>query len=215
MSLTFIFFTALVIALSGALMPGPLLTVTIAESARRGFIAGPLLILGHAILELLLVFALVMGFKSILASSIVIGTVGIIGGLFLLWMGFSMVKSSIGSEVTLELNVDTSKGNLNPTVAGIIASLSNPYWTLWWASIGATYVFWSFQRGIIGLIIFFFGHISGDLAWYSFVAAAIAGGRKVLNKRIYQVILALCGIFLIGLALYFFIMGVATTIKIL
>ena len=58
LSIFTIFFTSFVIALSGALMPGPLLTVTISESARRGFVAGPLLIAGHGLLELALVVAL-------------------------------------------------------------------------------------------------------------------------------------------------------------
>jgi hypothetical protein len=53
-----IFASSFVIALSGALMPGPLLTATISECSQRGFIAGPLLITGHAILELVLVIAL-------------------------------------------------------------------------------------------------------------------------------------------------------------
>ena len=57
-SLALIFGSSFVIALSGALMPGPLLTATIAESSRRGFIAGPLLIGGHAILEMALIGAL-------------------------------------------------------------------------------------------------------------------------------------------------------------
>jgi threonine/homoserine/homoserine lactone efflux protein len=43
--------TSFVIALSGAMMPGPLLTVTISESPRRGMLAGPLLVLGHGILD--------------------------------------------------------------------------------------------------------------------------------------------------------------------
>ena len=56
-----IFVSSFVIALSGAMMPGTLLTVTISESSRRGVIAGPLLILGHGILELTLVTALLLG----------------------------------------------------------------------------------------------------------------------------------------------------------
>jgi threonine/homoserine/homoserine lactone efflux protein len=49
-----IFFSSFIIALSGAMMPGPLLTATISESSQRGVFAGPLLIVGHGILELLL-----------------------------------------------------------------------------------------------------------------------------------------------------------------
>ncbi len=39
-----IFTTAFLIGLSGALLPGPLLTVAISESARQGFWTGPLLV---------------------------------------------------------------------------------------------------------------------------------------------------------------------------
>ena len=56
-----IFGGSFTLALSGVLMPGPLLTVTIAESARRGFWAGPLLMTGHSILELLIVLAIFKG----------------------------------------------------------------------------------------------------------------------------------------------------------
>ena len=58
MTLVVIFFSSFMIALSGALMPGPLLTVTISEATRRGTVAGPLMILGHGILELALVLRL-------------------------------------------------------------------------------------------------------------------------------------------------------------
>ena len=39
-----VFFSSFVIAFSGAMMPGPLFSVTVSESARRGFAVGPLLI---------------------------------------------------------------------------------------------------------------------------------------------------------------------------
>lgn len=213
MILVFIFFTSLGVALSGAMMPGPLLTVTIAESARRGFIAGPLLIVGHAILELLLVVALVLGFREILSSTRVIGAVGILGGLFLVWMGLGITRSALKGGLSLNLKVDSSKGAMNPAVAGIVTSLSNPYWTLWWATIGATYVFSSIGKGIPGLIAFYLGHISGDLLWYSLVALAVVSGRRILSDRAYQGILATCGVFLLGLAAYFLYTG-ATSLRI-
>ena len=51
----FIFMTSFVIALSGALAPGPLLAACISESTKHGFKSGPLMILGHAILEIIMV----------------------------------------------------------------------------------------------------------------------------------------------------------------
>jgi len=82
-SLFLIFATAFVIGLSGAVMPGPVLAVCISESAKRGARAGPLLVLGHAIVELPLIVALAWGLSEVLEQSMVAGIIGVIGGLFL------------------------------------------------------------------------------------------------------------------------------------
>ncbi len=50
-----------VIGLSGAMAPGPLLTITIAESIKRGPWVGPLIVLGHGVLELTMVIAIISG----------------------------------------------------------------------------------------------------------------------------------------------------------
>lgn len=207
MVLVLIFFTSLIVALSGAMMPGPLLTVTVAESARRGFIAGPLLIVGHAILELLLVVALVLGFRDVLSSGRFIGVIGLLGGAFLVWMGQDIARRALKGQLSLELEQNSSRATMNPVIAGIVTSISNPYWTLWWATIGAGYVFSSVGKGIPGLAAFFLGHIGGDLLWYSLVALAVVSGRKMLSERAYRGILIACGIFLLVLALYFLYVG--------
>jgi threonine/homoserine/homoserine lactone efflux protein len=86
--------TSFIVALSGALMPGPLLTLTVGESARRGFWAGPLIILGHAALELALVLLLLAGVGVWLHRPAILGTVGILGGGMLAWMGHGLLKVS-------------------------------------------------------------------------------------------------------------------------
>ncbi|MDO8885688.1 LysE family transporter [Candidatus Oleimmundimicrobium sp.] len=68
MELIGIFITSLIVGFSGAIMPGPLLAVTINEVHQRGFWSGPLIVLGHAILELILVVALALGFQKILLT---------------------------------------------------------------------------------------------------------------------------------------------------
>jgi threonine/homoserine/homoserine lactone efflux protein len=42
------------IGLTGAVVPGPMLFATIEASLRRGWIAGPLIVLGHAAVEVLI-----------------------------------------------------------------------------------------------------------------------------------------------------------------
>ncbi len=71
--------TSFIVALSGALMPGPLLTLTVGEAARRGFWAGPLIIVGHALLELALVLLLLAGVGVWLHRPLILGLVGVVG----------------------------------------------------------------------------------------------------------------------------------------
>ena len=96
LELTAIFGGSFALALSGALMPGPLLTVTVSESVRTGFKAGPLLITGHALLESLLVIAIVLGLAPFLKAPLVMGIIALVGGGMLLWMGVDMVRSAGG-----------------------------------------------------------------------------------------------------------------------
>ena len=81
MSLPALLFAAFGVGFSGALIPGPLLTVNIAESARRGFWTGPIIIGGHAIAELFVVLALAVGFSTVLASEAAFTIIGILGGM--------------------------------------------------------------------------------------------------------------------------------------
>ena len=205
MDIPMLFVTAFIVGLSGAMMPGPLLTVTIAESARRGFIAGPLITLGHAILEIALIIALLAGFSIYLQIPAVTSIISAIGGVFLLYLGFNMAKDAIKGQVILDSNQNaTGKGkNMHPIWAGILISLSNPYWSIYWATIGLTYLTSALKIGIPGVVSFFSGHILADLFWYSLVAAAIAGSRSFISQKIYQNIIVVCGLFLIGLGGYF------------
>jgi len=72
------------------------LTVTISESSRRGFIAGPLLITGHALLEITLIIALLLGLAPFLQKPGVFIATAISGALILIWMAFNMFKSLPG-----------------------------------------------------------------------------------------------------------------------
>lgn len=205
MNITALFATAFLVGLSGAMMPGPLLTVTIAESAHRGFKAGPLIVLGHALLELALIIALLAGLSFYLKKPMVTNVISMVGGGFLIFIGLNMIRDVIKGRVSLEQNKNnTGKGmTMHPVVAGILVSLSNPFWIVWWATIGLTYLTLALKSGTAGIASFFTGHIMADLLWYSLIAAAVAGGRRFLKQQVYQVIIILCGVFLTGLGGYF------------
>ncbi|MGI6037356.1 MAG: LysE family translocator [Limnochordia bacterium] len=197
----FIFLSAFTIGLSGAMMPGPLLTVTIAQSARRGFWAGPLLVLGHGLLELTLIGGLILGLQQFLTRPGVMGPLGLIGGSFLLWMGWGILRSA--RHTYLDTANEGAQGSWGPVLAGVVTSISNPYWILWWATIGASYITIATAQGWHQVIAFFSGHLLADLLWYSLVALMIATGKQWLKPKVYQGILFLCGLALVALAGYF------------
>ena len=201
-----IFITSFIVGLSGALMPGPMLTVTISQSAVRGWIVGPLVVLGHGILELALVVAIAYGLGQFLAKGPVIGTIGIVGGAVLLWMGWSMVRDA--RKVSLVIDGKRGAASLHPVWAGILSSLSNPYWTVWWATIGLGYIAFSMKYGMPGISFFYTGHILADLVWYVLIAALVHFGKRWTNDRVFQTLIALCGIFLIGFAAFFGYSGI-------
>ena len=214
MTLPTLFITSFLLGFSGAMMPGPLLTVNIHESYRRGIIAGPLLILGHAILESLLVIGLTMGLDALLVQPLFKGSIALIGGVVLLWMGWGMARDSRLGRVSLELAADGAIKGMSPVVAGIVVSLSNPYWILWWATIGLTYVVLATQQGMLALVVFLTGHLLADLIWYSAVSFAVVSGKKLVSDNVYRGILVVCGLFLLALALYFIWSGVTFLIGI-
>ncbi len=204
-ALILIFSSSFVIALSGALMPGPLLTVTISESTRRGAMAGPLMILGHGILELALVLALLAGLAPFLRREDVFVVIALVGGGILLWMAVSMLRGL--GRLCLDHKVE-GEAKQNLVVAGFLFSLANPYWTIWWASIGLGYIMQSVQFGILGVTAFFTGHILADFLWYAMVSFGVAKGRNYLSDTAYRKIVGGCASFLLLFSCYFFWSGV-------
>jgi len=196
-----------VIALSGALMPGPLLTYTVAESARRGFWVGPIIMLGHGCLELGLVILLLLGIGAIINQPVVMGVVGLSGAIILWWLGYGLISSA--RQAKLNLTSGDAQA-LPPFWAGIVMSLANPYWLIWWVTLGLGYVLFAYKYGLWGVVFFFLGHFMADLVWYSLVAMAVAQGKQFISDRAYHGFMIACALFLMVFGCYFGYQGVKT-----
>lgn len=208
-SLAGILISSFIIALSGAMVPGPVLSITVSESAKRGFMAGPMIILGHGILEAALITVLFLGFADLIKNEKLLGVVGIMGGGVLLWMSFTMLKEIKNIETELIGNKRAWGG---PIVAGVLTSLANPYWIVWWITIGLGYVLISFKFGLAGLLAFFVGHISADLLWYCMVSFLVSRGKRHISERVYAWIIGSCAIMLIFFGISFTVWGVGNLI---
>jgi threonine/homoserine/homoserine lactone efflux protein len=104
----------------------------------------------------------------------------------------------------------------NPIIAGAAVSISNPYWILWWATVGLMFFSALASNAFVIVGAFYLGHISGDIIWYMLVGGAVSTGRKLLSPKVYRAIIGVCGVFLIWLGatfLYLMASGKLWTIK--
>lgn len=198
------------VALTGALSPGPLLTFTIYKSLKekRGYLTGFFIILGHATLEFALIIALLAGAYLLFQNILILTIIGLVGGIFLVLFGILVIRSTRKNLLDVNIrSVDSEnfkgyKGN--SFLGGILVSLSNPFWTFWWAVVGLSFMInfnINFQNPQ-GIILFFVGHELGDFVWYIPVSIFVFLGGKSLNPKIYKYILISCGIFMIIFGVY-------------
>ena len=201
-SLLQIALTTFLISFSGAASPGPVLTITLAESAKRGAIAGPLIVLGHAILEIPVVVAVTMGAAGFLKTPKALKITASLGAITLFVLAYLTAKEA-QSGVKLDQNTETTGNWRALPIKGILTSLSNPYWFLWWATIGLAYLQMALRYNIWGAAIFYSAHIMADLVWYSFVSAGTAKAKRFIAGKGYKLLLYACSLMLAFFGLYF------------
>jgi threonine/homoserine/homoserine lactone efflux protein len=202
-----------VVALSGAMMPGPLLTYTVAKTManpRRGFLTGLWVTLGHAVLEAALIIALLLGISELLRIRAVLLVLGTVGCAVLLYMGAGLIRDALRKRTpALDPEHAGSSGSsalrrLPPVLGGALISMSNPYWWIWWVTVGSAFML-RFDLSLArwpALSAFFIGHEAGDLAWYLTVSSLLHWGRRRLAGGVFQIILLACGILIIAFGLY-------------
>jgi len=205
-ALSGVFGISFLVALSGALAPGPLLTYTVSGSLRKGFVHGPLVILGHAAVELTLVVLLSLGLSAFFRSKVTRTAIGLVGGVALVTMGAAMLLGlkGTGTRTGMPDSVEISSRSLWRSFAGgALVSLANPYFLIWWATIGLSILLGASKLGLGGIAAFCVGHVFGDAAWYLLVAAGVCTGRKWFQGTGYAVLVGCCAAALVGFGGWF------------
>ncbi len=184
------------IGLTGAAVPGPMLFATIEASLRRGWTAGPLIVLGHAAVEVLICGVILLGFS--IANDIVFDAVSLVGGGALIIFGMMTIRSSRNATFDVKGGVTGS-----PVVAGALTSVSNPYFLVWWLTIGNSMILDGLRIGVVAALLFIIGHWIADLVWYVSVSMISGSGGKLMSDRTYHTFLAGCGVFLLCFGAYY------------
>lgn len=159
--------TVVVTSLSGVMMPGPMFTVTLAKSLKSPW-AGVLVSLGHAVIEVPLILLVYFGLASFFQNEIVKLVLSVIGGGMIVWMGVDLFRAR------RKLAREGRDTSYNAFVAGILMSGLNPFFLVWWVTVG-TLLLMNFLDavGTWGLPFFIIVHWLCDLAWLSIVSVTI------------------------------------------
>lgn len=206
--------TAFVVGLSGALMPGTVFVAVVVHAAKRGWIVGPLIVLGHVMLETVMGIALVLGLSTLMGVQAVRTAVGLVGGFFLLWMSIDLIRTSkragLFSEASSKsLGIVTSA----PVLSGLVASSVNPYFYVWWATVGNVFTMKGLEiAGLLGVTVFLISHWMSDLSWYTLVSWSVGKSRRYMTDRVYRATLGVCGLFLFVLGAVFLYAAISGTI---
>ena len=184
------------ISLSGVMMPGPLTAATIAKGYRQQN-AGVFIALGHAVIELPLMALIYFGFAQFFASPEVKKVIGLAGGLMLIFMGLMVLRS-------FRKNMgETADLPYSPLVTGIVLTGANPYFFLWWATIGIALIVTAAQFGIWGLVIFAVVHWSCDMVWEQCVSVSVFRTRHLWTQKVQRIVFGICAAVLVGFGVWF------------
>ena len=192
----------IVISASGVMSPGPLFAANIMYGLREGKISGIKMAVGHTIVEFPLILLLGIGFFSIDAIPEIRTVITISGAIGL--FGFAVLQ--IRSVTKQKFNLETRSGQ-GPFVAGIVLSALNPFFIIWWLTIGLVLISESIQIfGIIGIVILFLFHIWMDYAWLFTIATFSSKAKNYLSKRNFKIII-------IGLSVVLIYFGISFLFK--
>jgi len=185
------------------------MTLVLAQSSIGGWRKSIEIVSGHAILEAVLITLLLLGFQTFLETPIFLRIFSFIGSLFLIYSGITLFFDIIKDRVSLFQGSDDpprSKAySFNPSLilAGALTSLANPYWLLWWLTVGVSFIAQAKNYLIIGILTFYIGHILSDYVWYLFIGFLGEGLSLPFWRRVYRYILIIASFFLTGFGVYF------------
>ncbi len=190
-----------VISFSGVMMPGPMTAVTLAKSYRSPW-AGVMISLGHAVIEIPLILLIFLGFTEFFKDSIVQLVFSFLGGGMIIWLGIAMFRA--------RLEVITADKDLayNSFVAGIMTSVFNPFFLLWWATVGSMLIMKFTEFGVTGIITFAVVHWLCDLVWLSFISVIVYRTHRLWGRRFQEWAFIACSALLVGFGGWFIVSGI-------
>ncbi len=196
--------TVIILSISGALYPGPLFFVTVSHGIKSGTKSGIIFSIAHSLIEFTLVMLLALGLLSVANEPTAMLVVGVAGGVALIVFGAIQIRGSFSYKA------DEPKAGRGATrnllLVGLALTGLNPYFIVWWLTIGANLIFIALEfASLAGVVFMYVCHVWVDYAWLILVAALAKRGAKILRFKWYRVLMAVFGLVLIYFGFSFLI----------
>ncbi len=185
-----------VVSLSGVMVPGPVFAAAVAKGY-QDHMAGVWIALGHGAVEFPLMALLFLGFAAVAGLPEVTLVVGVAGGAVLLYLGASTL-----------LRREPGEGGPmphHPLLLGILTTASNPYFLIWWVTVGLALIVLVYPFALAGFLAFAVAHWSCDLGWNGFVSATVYRTRRFWTDRVRRGVSTALGVFLLALGGWFLV----------
>ena len=173
------------ISASGVMAPGPLFAANVSWGLRGGTRAGLKMAVGHTIVEFPLVILLGIGVFSLESFPEFRGIISIFGATALFIFAFMQVRTTFGKK---ESSISTPRQG--PLLTGVLLSALNPFFLVWWITIGFKLIsdamlVWAFA----GILAVFVLHIWMDFVWLGAVSYLASKSTKILSNRNYKILM--------------------------
>jgi threonine/homoserine/homoserine lactone efflux protein len=196
-----VFIASFLVGLTGAVSPGPMSASILGMSHKRPLLSTAGLVAGHGMVEAFIIIGIIFGLSSLPYQR----EIALLGCITIVILGVLQFMSEPKKEAARAEREDSSEGGSEgpdlerrsreesdleqpairwgatagaPFVAGIVLTLSNPYWWIWWLTFGAGFL--ALQPAYAA---FFVGHISADLVWFGILAFMASRGAKILGEK--------------------------------
>ena len=193
--------SVVVISLSGVMMPGLMFGVTLVKSLKSPW-AGAQISLGHAVVEVPLVFLVYFGLARFFENTILQLVLSVLGGGMVIWLGINMFRART------EMISGSKDIPYNALVTGIITSALNPFFWLWWATIGSMLVMKFLDFGMVGLTAFIIVHWLCDLVWLSLVSNLVYRTHSLWGRKFQEGLFIASSLLLVGFGVWYLVSGI-------
>jgi threonine/homoserine/homoserine lactone efflux protein len=176
------------LSLTGALAPGPLTAAVVMQSSKYGRLHGILPMVGHAIVEVGIIAAIIISVQALTLSAIMIDLLVGFGGIVIVLFGFLALRDYRYKEDmrSKESTPVTASSVIEATTQGAAVSIFSPYFLLWWFGVGlanVTVLVGTLQIGVgtvfLAGVLIYVTHVSTDFIY----GAVLTLGTDIVTKK--------------------------------